>query len=429
MIRHLTGLSILGRLVWKQKSHSHTKPPIIEIPEIQSPFSFFGYVFIDKTSKLSDVEKKLIVAHETAHVEQYHWIDLFLSQIVCALQWFNPFAWLYRNAIRQNHEFLADQSVIRKGYSQAVYHAALINFTLKAPVFALTNAFAYYKFKRITMMKKNVSKPAKKFAVLLLVPALAVFLWAFAKPDYRYSVPTQPNSKIVVSKDTIVVVTDKEPENVIVVGTGSKPLSKKIRKVTNNIQITDSLKGKIVHTYVVQESESDREAALVSPDTSVVVVGYGSIRKPRDGNGGEPLILVDGEMMPPISELEPENIHSFSILKDDAATKAYGIRGENGVILVTTERRANSEHGVRNIFNPVNVLQSDSISFLKIHSNSLTPPLIIVDGEESNASPDKALKNLAIKDIESVTVLKEASATSTYGEKAKGGVIVVKTKK
>lgn len=55
------------------------------------------------------------------------------------------------------------------------------------------------------------------------------------------------------------------------------------------------------------------------------------------GAGANPLVLVDG-IERPINNIEPEEIESFSVLKDAAATSIYGIRGANGVILVTTRR-------------------------------------------------------------------------------------------
>lgn len=55
------------------------------------------------------------------------------------------------------------------------------------------------------------------------------------------------------------------------------------------------------------------------------------------GGGYEPLIIVD-DVERDFSQLDPEEIESFIVLKDAAATAMYGMRGANGVILVTTKR-------------------------------------------------------------------------------------------
>ncbi|SDG59195.1 TonB-linked outer membrane protein, SusC/RagA family [Dyadobacter soli] len=55
------------------------------------------------------------------------------------------------------------------------------------------------------------------------------------------------------------------------------------------------------------------------------------------GAGREPLVLVDG-VERAMNNVEPEDIENFSVLKDASATAVYGIRGANGVILITTRR-------------------------------------------------------------------------------------------
>src|SRR5699024_8823858 len=50
----------------------------------------------------------------------------------------------------------------------------------------------------------------------------------------------------------------------------------------------------------------------------------------------KPLVLVDG-VPRTFSDIDPENIKSFTILKDAAATAVYGVRGANGVILIETK--------------------------------------------------------------------------------------------
>lgn len=49
------------------------------------------------------------------------------------------------------------------------------------------------------------------------------------------------------------------------------------------------------------------------------------------------LVLVDG-LEGDLSQIDPADIENFSILKDASATAVYGVRGANGVVLVTTKR-------------------------------------------------------------------------------------------
>lgn len=55
------------------------------------------------------------------------------------------------------------------------------------------------------------------------------------------------------------------------------------------------------------------------------------------GANSSALVLIDG-LEGNIDDIDPDDIESFSILKDAAATAVYGVRGANGVVLVTTKR-------------------------------------------------------------------------------------------
>lgn len=55
-------------------------------------------------------------------------------------------------------------------------------------------------------------------------------------------------------------------------------------------------------------------------------------------NGANPLILIDGVPRDNISTLDPNEIASISVLKDASATAVFGVRGANGVLLITTRR-------------------------------------------------------------------------------------------
>src|SRR5690606_13380535 len=57
-----------------------------------------------------------------------------------------------------------------------------------------------------------------------------------------------------------------------------------------------------------------------------------------EGQGTDPLYVVDGVITPNFSSINPGDIQSFEILKDAASAAIYGSRAANGVILITTKR-------------------------------------------------------------------------------------------
>ena len=70
----------------------------------------------------------------------------------------------------------------------------------------------------------------------------------------------------------------------------------------------------------------------VTYDKRIIVRGTGTVNGSTD-----PLILVDGQEWQDISSLNPNDIKSIDVLKG-SATAIYGLRGANGVILITTKK-------------------------------------------------------------------------------------------
>ncbi|WP_199756945.1 SusC/RagA family TonB-linked outer membrane protein [Pedobacter sp. KBW06] len=91
--------------------------------------------------------------------------------------------------------------------------------------------------------------------------------------------------------------------------------------------VTQSLAGRIAGVVGVQRTgEPGRSAA------DIWVRGIATF----GGGSSAPLILVDG-VTRSISNIDPEDIESFTVLKDASGTAVYGARGANGVILVKTK--------------------------------------------------------------------------------------------
>ena len=70
----------------------------------------------------------------------------------------------------------------------------------------------------------------------------------------------------------------------------------------------------------------------VTTDKRIIVRGVNTVNGSTD-----PLILVDGQEWQDISSLNPNDIKSIDVLKG-SATAIYGLRGSNGVILITTKK-------------------------------------------------------------------------------------------
>ena len=167
---------------------------IVKIDRDTTPFSFFNFVFIGKNS-VNESGMKEMLAHETQHVRQRHSVDVLIFELLTIIQWFNPFIWLLKRSIRENHEFLADSGVLKRKVSSAAYRMLLLNSAfLSQPV--LANNFNYSLIKiRIKMMTKIKSskKAALKLSMGVIVTAalLLVFSCENKKAIQENNAPTK----------------------------------------------------------------------------------------------------------------------------------------------------------------------------------------------------------------------------------------------
>jgi len=135
--------------------------------------------------------------------------------------------------------------------------------------------------------------------------------------------------------DVTLAVDEKGLDDVVIVGFGKQRKESVIGAITSIspsklklpvAKLSTSLAGQLAGIVSVQSSGEPGAGA------SFWIRGISSF-----GANSRPLILVDG-IERPLDLVDPEDVASFSILKDATATAVYGVRGANGIVLVTTKR-------------------------------------------------------------------------------------------
>ncbi len=123
-----------------------------------TPHSFLKYLFINKGDYTGNLIEPEIISHEQTHIKQLHSIDIILVELLQVIYWINPLIVLYRKAIQLNHEFLADDAVIKKYPDTGAYQHLLLAKAGQSHSLYLTSQFNYYVIKkRLLMMTKNAS--------------------------------------------------------------------------------------------------------------------------------------------------------------------------------------------------------------------------------------------------------------------------------
>jgi len=185
LTRFLYHLWIISKFRSKSKIIKNRYGKVVYTGKRHPVFSFLNYVFIDSETENSK-ELEVILEHERVHIVQLHSIDLLLLEVLAIVQWFNPMVWLYLKSIKQNHEYLADQGVIKNGFPLDSYQYVLLN-NYSALGFGFANSFNHsLTFKRLIMMKKIKSNKLSAFKLMIIIPIVlaTVYLVSCSKEMY-----------------------------------------------------------------------------------------------------------------------------------------------------------------------------------------------------------------------------------------------------
>lgn len=374
LTRLLYGIVRLGGLSRKAEWLKIKGFKVAKLPGRFNPFSFFHIIFVN-SSLYSDDDLDQIIQHEIAHIRFKHSIDVLIIEALLIMQWFNPFAWVIRRLIKELHEFQADKEVIKKGASVGQYKMLLLCQATGARLLPVNNFNQSITKKRFKMMTNNSLKNNRLAKVLL--------------------------SLFVVSSVTFFFACDNTSEDVDGVESVLKSTDSGINdEVAYDLvdQMPEYPDGDFaLRKFIAMNVKYPKEAQELGVEGRVyvqfVVSDDGSVTNVKVAKG--------------VSEsLDAEAVRVISEMPDWTP----GYQGGEAV---------NVNYTV-----PINfVLQGDEAEET-ISDDDMSSHLIILDGEEVDASEIKGIESK----IESMNVLKGDAAIKKYGDKGENGVVEILTK-
>ena len=210
----------------------------------------------------------------------------------------------------------------------------------------------------------------------------------------RFEISVKPEDILIVSflgydddevsvrdqKEILVKLTPQanQLEEVVMVAYGAQKTASVIGSITSVEadqlkapigQLSTGLAGKLAGVVAVQHSGEPGSSA------EFWIRGVNTF-----GANAYPLVLVDG-VERSMDLVDTEDIASFSILKDATATALYGVRGANGIVLITTKRGAESKPKVNvklesGLTSPTQLPQMASASQFIDYLNTMQPGAI-----------------------------------------------------
>ena len=134
-----------------------------------TPFSFVNSVFLP--SGLDDDVRRYALIHEKYHIRHRHFYKLCLMLLMVALNWFNPFVWMFFSEIKMQQELEVDMDVLAEGMS-------LLQVCVQNSRWLMVqSAFGSKSLKqRIIFMNKRIKRFPSRVRLAACMMGLAVFL-------------------------------------------------------------------------------------------------------------------------------------------------------------------------------------------------------------------------------------------------------------
>ena len=413
-----------------------------------SPFSWMHYIVMNR----SDYEEHnaAILAHERGHIRLRHSWDLLLVDTLTALQWFNPAMWMLRQDLRAIHEYEADGEVLSQGINARQYQYLLISKASGIGGYSIANGISHSTLKnRITMMLHKKSNRLSLLKLLALIPivGLALALNARTVTDYVYDEPQkqQPVKKgkkagtIKVNGQEIKVV--EQDDIVTMEGEVDQDMTPDIRD-TKSVEIPNAM--------VVEAKEDAFDVVEEMPEfpggpKALMDYLMENVKYPKTAFDAD----IQGRVIAQFVVDKEGTVKDAHVVKSvDPALDAEALRVINNMPKWRPGRQNGKVVNVKYTI-PVNFnLQGDDKKESSEVCLNVTPdgarsnnpsgniqiryagttrdPLFIVDGVKSSAERVKAMD---AKTIDRMEVLNDKSAVEKYGDEAKGGVIIITTKK
>ncbi|NRD19222.1 M56 family metallopeptidase [Winogradskyella eckloniae] len=243
-LRFAINLLNMKRRISRNKTISKHTFIYVLLNEDFIPHSFFRYIFFNKERYETQSIPDEVLLHEETHARQLHSIDIILIEVFQIVFWFHPLIYILKHHVKLNHEFLADQAVLKQGSDAKTYQNILLQFSSNTHNHQLSSAINYSSIKkRFTVMKTQTSKTRIWLSTILILPLIAVLFYSFAEKEYVEKEFTETSAVLLdQNSNTINIIINKNEEFLINDKIGSLESPEQLLKTLPESDYTVSLK-------------------------------------------------------------------------------------------------------------------------------------------------------------------------------------------
>ena len=280
-------------------------------PRPCGPFSFGPWIFLHSYD-IDEQTLREVLVHEQTHVNQWHTADILLAEAVCILFWWNPAVHYVKRSVTQMLELECDQKACQGMTDEE--RKQQDRFETQKNVATISNNFNVLPLKRrIIMMNSRRTRRTEMVKYALFVPAAALLLFVSNIDSLARSIAKEMKPLANMEQ------TFNNPESIA-------PVIEEVQPVAEE-PVVEQIETMVEAVAAVQDS-------VVPETTSTENVNTQLTRIPD-----EALWIIDQREATPeeVARLNPDDIESITVFREQTATDIWGDRGKNGVVEVKTK--------------------------------------------------------------------------------------------
>ncbi len=251
-------ISRIAYLVFTNPREHKDGITFVYIEEDSSPYSFLHFLFVSKKNQTHPGWEKML-AHESEHIRQGHTADVLILELISLFQWFNPFFWMLRRVIKENHEYMADRAVLQNGVPVDLYKQVLISQFI-GQQFRIANNFNSSLIKsRIKMMTRIKSSKLATLRYLSGIVTILLLLVVFACEKKEVTPEPEAQKGFLNDQGVFISNLDKDPLIIIDEQLADKDAMNKLDP--QNIQSINVVKNQD-NQFVAQYGEKAKNGVI-----------------------------------------------------------------------------------------------------------------------------------------------------------------------
>lgn len=328
-VRFVRNVYVIRRMSLKSEMIDQSWYRIALLDGLAGPFSFLRTVFLDRQDYRKNRIPANVLRHELEHIRQAHTHDVIFFELMNIFFWFNPMLYIFGRAARINHEYLADEAVVRDSRDPGTYEGELISFIrIRASVPFTCGLNSSIIKDRLLMLNTVTSCSGRKIRIVV-VSVMSVLLLTLLslRPAYPDAQDEKNRKKLLRAEDIVI-------EDVYFSDPGFKPVKALVVIDGKPLSLSDTVRFDPVEVKTIsvrQGRDAIRKHGRDAKGGAVEITTYrNDLKSDPDSNYFKPTWTVnnrvpEGPVSIPFSNLRSLSLWTYPVFPEQDRIRRWRI--------------------------------------------------------------------------------------------------------